>query len=53
MQVMTAHIATYGKKVVDVFYVKDAGGIKMMHPVKLEQLQHALRLACGGEGIKV
>jgi [protein-PII] uridylyltransferase len=47
LQVMTAHIATYGKKAVDVFYVKDAFGIKIIHYTKLEQLQQALLAACG------
>jgi [protein-PII] uridylyltransferase len=42
LQVMTAHIATYGKKAVDVFYVKDAYGIKVIHYTKLEQLQQTL-----------
>jgi len=46
---MTAHIATYGKKAVDVFYVKDAYGIKVIHRAKLEQLQQALLTACGKE----
>lgn len=47
VQVMTAHIATYGKKAVDVFYVKDAYGIKIIHRAKLAQLQQALLAACG------
>lgn len=47
LQVMTAHIATYGKKAVDVFYVKDAYGIKIIHYTKLEQVQKALLAACG------
>jgi [protein-PII] uridylyltransferase len=50
LQVMTAHIATYGKKVVDVFYVKDAFGIKVIHRSKLEAVQHALLAACSDEG---
>ncbi|MFZ4541459.1 MAG: [protein-PII] uridylyltransferase [Rickettsiales bacterium] len=47
VQVMTAHIATYGKKAVDVFYVKDAYGIKIIHWRKLAELQKALQTACG------
>jgi [protein-PII] uridylyltransferase len=46
LQVMTAHIATFGRKAVDVFYVKDAFGIKIIHPKKLAQVQHALLTAC-------
>ena len=52
LQVMTAHIATYGKKAVDVFYVKDAYGIKMIHHTKLEQVQRALLAACGEDGAR-
>jgi [protein-PII] uridylyltransferase len=48
LQVMTAHIATYGKKAVDVFYVKDAYGIKIHHPAKLASVQSALLRASGG-----
>jgi len=48
LQVMTAHIATYGKKAVDVFYVKDAYGIKIHHPAKLASVQNALLWASGG-----
>ena len=47
LQVMTAHIATYGKKAVDVFYVKDAYGIKIIHRAKLADVQRALLAACG------
>lgn len=50
LQVMTAHIATYGKKAVDVFYVKDAYGIKVIHRTKIDQLQKALLAACAIEG---
>ncbi|MES2984466.1 MAG: [protein-PII] uridylyltransferase [Pseudomonadota bacterium] len=49
LQVMTAHIATYGKKAVDVFYVKDAYGIKIIHYAKLAAVQRALLDACGSE----
>lgn len=50
LQVVTAHIATYGKKAVDVFYVKDAFGIKVIHWSKLEQVQQALLAVCADEG---
>ena len=42
LTVMTAHIATYGQKAVDVFYVKDAYGHKITHPAKLQQIQTTL-----------
>jgi hypothetical protein len=35
---------------VDVFYVKDAYGIKIIHRTKLAELQQALLMACGAEG---
>ncbi len=42
LQVMTAHIATYGTKAVDVFYVKDAFGLQLHHPAKRAQVQQQL-----------
>ena len=47
LQVITAHIATYGKKAVDVFYVKDQYGIQVIHPAKLALVQNALQHASG------
>jgi len=47
LQVVTAHIATYGSKAVDVFYVKDAFGLKIYHPTKLALLQRTLLAALG------
>lgn len=47
LQVMTTHVATYGKKAVDVFYVKDAFGIKVIHRNKLAEIQQKLLAACG------
>jgi len=47
LQVITAHIATYGKKAVDVFYVKDQYGIKVIHPAKLALVQNALLWSSG------
>jgi [protein-PII] uridylyltransferase len=38
LQIVTAHIATYGQKAVDVFYVKDAYGLKLDHPSKKAQV---------------
>ncbi len=50
LQVMTAHIATYGLRAVDVFYVKDAYGIKLDHPAKLAQVQKTLMEAISAHG---
>jgi [protein-PII] uridylyltransferase len=41
----TAHIATYGEKVVDVFYVKDIYGMKLVGKDKEQQVVDALRAA--------
>lgn len=43
MQVMTAHINTYGQLAVDVFYVKDSYGHKITHHARQSQLEQALR----------
>jgi [protein-PII] uridylyltransferase len=42
VQIAGAKIATYGEKVVDVFYVKDVFGLKIEHETKLRQIQRAL-----------
>ncbi len=48
LHVMTAHIATYGQKAVDVFYVKNTYGMKITHPAKLASVQAALLAASAG-----
>jgi [protein-PII] uridylyltransferase len=40
--ISSAHIGTYGERVVDVFYVKDVFGLKVMQPSKLRQIQRQL-----------
>ncbi len=45
LQVLTAHIATYGVRAVDVFYVKDNFGHKIIHRDKQAQLQRTLLAA--------
>ena len=40
--VVRAYISTYGEQAVDVFYLKDAYGLKIEHPLRLQQLQQAL-----------
>jgi len=42
LQIASAHISTYGERVVDVFYVKDVFGLKVEHGGKLEQVRTAL-----------
>lgn len=41
----SAHISTYGERVVDVFYVKDVFGLKVTSPAKLKRLKSELEAA--------
>ncbi len=47
LQVSGAYIATYGTRVVDVFYVKDRFGFALRNTQALDALQQALRAALG------
>ena len=38
LQIASAHITTYGERAVDVFYVKDMFGLKVVHQPKLKQI---------------
>jgi [protein-PII] uridylyltransferase len=42
LQVVSAHISTYGERVVDVFYVKDVFGLKIDQPQKLKRIKREL-----------
>ena len=42
LQIVSAHISTYGERVVDVFYVKDVFGMKVEHDRKIEQVRDNL-----------
>jgi [protein-PII] uridylyltransferase len=42
LQIVSAHISTYGERVVDVFYVKDVFGLKVEQEVKLERFEQRL-----------
>jgi [protein-PII] uridylyltransferase len=42
MRISTAHITTYGERAVDVFYVKDIFGMKILHDSKIRQIQETL-----------
>jgi [protein-PII] uridylyltransferase len=41
----SAHISTYGERVVDVFYVKDVFGMKLTSKPKIERLEKELKAA--------
>jgi [protein-PII] uridylyltransferase len=45
LQIASAHISTYGERVVDVFYVKDVFGLRVEHDGKIEQIRQALLTA--------
>ena len=42
LQIMSAHISTYGERVVDVFYVKDAFGLKVENEDRIERMRQAI-----------
>jgi [protein-PII] uridylyltransferase len=42
LQIVSAHISTYGERVVDVFYVKDVFGLKVEQPAKLHKCEQRL-----------
>jgi [protein-PII] uridylyltransferase len=48
LSISSARIATYGERVVDVFYVKDAYGLKVIAPGKLQQIEESLLAALEG-----
>ena len=45
--VHSAHVATYGERAVDVFYVTDFGGGKISNPARLDRLRERLLAAAG------
>lgn len=42
LSISTAHITTYGARAVDVFYVKDMFGMKILHESKIRQIHDGL-----------
>lgn len=42
LSISSAHIATYGERAVDVFYVKDSFGLKITNKVKLANIEKKL-----------
>lgn len=49
LQISSAHISTYGERVVDVFYVKDVFGMKVDHQTKLRQIRENLMEVLHGD----
>ena len=42
LNIQSSHITTYGEKAVDVFYVKDMFGLKIMQAEKIEVIRREL-----------
>ncbi len=49
LQISSAHISTYGERVVDVFYVKDVFGLKVMSDSKIDTVRTGLLKVVGGD----
>jgi [protein-PII] uridylyltransferase len=49
LSISSAIIATYGERVVDVFYVRDGYGHKVTHPDRLASVEARLLKALEGE----
>lgn len=49
LQISSAHISTYGERVVDVFYVKDAFGLQITGESRIEALRKSLLEAVAQE----
>lgn len=43
LSISSAHISTYGEQAVDVFYVKDGFGMKIVHWTKIREVREALQ----------
>ncbi|WP_152046662.1 [protein-PII] uridylyltransferase [Aureimonas psammosilenae] len=42
LDIRSAHISTFGEKVVDVFYVTDLTSMKIVSPARMERIEHRL-----------
>ena len=47
--IFNAHVATFGDRAVDVFYLQDRDGKKILDPEKLDEMETALRQAITGK----
>lgn len=43
LQIAAAKITTFGSRAVDVFYVKDSFGLKIVHPDRLQAIENSLK----------
>ncbi len=53
LNVHSAQIATYGERAVDVFYVKDGYGLKIMHAQRIDDVRAKMLEALGDGGVRV
>jgi [protein-PII] uridylyltransferase len=49
LQIASAKISTYGHRAIDVFYVKDIFGLKIVEPAKHKRIRSALIAALAGD----
>ena len=49
LSIFSAHVATYGERAVDVFYVRDLTGQKLEHKVRLRNIETKMLRAAKGE----
>jgi [protein-PII] uridylyltransferase len=52
VSISSAHIATYGERAVDVFYVTDLTGDKIDNAARLKALSKKLLAAAAGEDVR-
>ena len=45
LQISAAKVTTYGEKAIDIFYLRDAGGLKITHQERLDQIREKLLAA--------
>jgi [protein-PII] uridylyltransferase len=45
LSISTSMVATYGERAIDVFYVRDGFGHKIVHPARLEAVEQRLKAA--------
>jgi len=52
LQISSAHVTTYGERAVDVFYVKDLFGLKIVHAGKLAEIKGRLETVLQESDVK-
>ncbi len=51
LSIYSAHVATYGERAIDVFYVRDLVGQKISNKIRLRNIEEKLLKAAKGEPI--